>query len=258
MKKRLPYILLAWVIADVYFFQAVSTLTANLYILIGYWLLDALLLAGFTYLVTLQRSNRQSTRLIAWLMAMVLLTFVPKIFAFPVLLIEDITRLFRHFPPRSIWVSELAILIAAIPFFSLLYGMTNGRHNYRVHRETLTFDDLPEAFDGFTLTQLSDIHAGSFTSKKGVEKGIAMVNAQKSDLILFTGDLVNNKASEMDPWIESFAKLEAPFGKYSVLGNHDYGDYMKWDSEKDKAQNLVQLKAVHPAIGFTLLLDQSV
>jgi len=90
-------------------------------------------------------------------------------------------------------------------FVSLLYGMTGGRHRYKVHRLTLKFDDLPEAFDGFTITQLSDIHAGSFTSKKGVEKGISLVNKQNSDLILFTGDLVNNMISEMEPWIASFA-----------------------------------------------------
>jgi predicted MPP superfamily phosphohydrolase len=187
-----------------------------------------------------------------------MLTLVPKIFAFPVLLIEDITRLFRHFPPRSVWVSELAMLIAAVPFVSLLYGITGGRHRYKVHRVTLSFDDLPEAFDGFTITQLSDIHAGSFESKKGVEKGIALVNKQNSDLILFTGDLVNNKASEMEPWMSTFARLKAPFGKYAVLGNHDYGDYAKWDTEQEKHANLVRLKSIHQEIGFKLLLDEAV
>src|SRR5471030_848447 len=108
------------------------------------------------------------------------------------------------------------MFIAAFVFVSLLYGLTGGRHRYKVHRLTLKFPDLPKAFDGFTITQLSDIHAGSFTSKNGVEKGIALVNKQQSDLLLFTGYLVNNKATEMDPWKESFAKLAAPYGKYSV------------------------------------------
>ncbi len=190
-------------------------------------------------------------------MAATLLVFVPKIFALPVLLLEDITRVFRHFPPRSFWVSELALFIAAFVFFSLLYGMTGGRHRYKVHRVTLKFPDLPEAFDGFTITQLSDIHAGSFSSRKGVEKGVALVNKQNSDLLLFTGDLVNNKASEMDSWISTFAKLKARFGKYSVLGNHDYGDYMRWESESAQAANLAQLKKVHQEIGFKLLLNES-
>jgi predicted MPP superfamily phosphohydrolase len=258
MRNRLPFILLAWVIADIYFFQAVKTLAANDWILFGYWMVDVLLIAGFTSLIWLRKGNRQPAKLISWLMALTLLTFVPKVFALPVLVIEDISRLFRHFPPRSIWVSELALLIAAIPFFSLLYGMTGGRHRYKVHRVTLKFEDLPQAFDGFTITQLSDIHAGSFTSKKGVEKGIALVNAQKSDLILFTGDLVNNQASEMDQWIPSFSRLKAPFGKYSVFGNHDYGDYMKWESKAAQAANLQRLKEVHREIGFKLLLNEAI
>lgn len=250
-------IILAWVIADIYFYQAFKTLTDNSLILSAYWMVDVLLATGFALVVGLRGANRESPRLVSWLMALMLLTLIPKLFAMPVLLLEDITRLFRSFPPRSPWVSELAILVAAVPFFSLIYGITGGRHRYKVHRLTLKFEDLPEAFDGFTLTQLSDIHAGSFTSKKGVEKGIKMVNAQKSDLILFTGDLVNNRASEMDPWIPFFAKLQASFGKYSVLGNHDYGDYVQWESKAAQAENLIRLKNVHPQIGFKLLLNES-
>jgi predicted MPP superfamily phosphohydrolase len=257
MRNRLPFILLAWVIADIYFFQAVETLTANSWVHLAYWLVDVVLVVGFV-LLFLGNINRRPGWLVSGLMALTLLSFVPKLLGFPVLLIEDITRLFRHFPPRSIWVSELALLIAAIPFFSLLYGITGGRHRYKVHRVSLKFDDLPEAFNGFTITQLSDIHAGSFTSKAGVEKGVALVNKQNSDMILFTGDLVNSKAIEMDPWKQTFAKLKAPFGKYSVLGNHDYGDYVKWDNEQSKMANLVSLKAVHKEIGFRLLLDEAV
>ncbi|MDB5023213.1 MAG: metallophosphoesterase [Mucilaginibacter sp.] len=258
MKKRIPYILLLLLIADLYFFQAVKTLTANVYILCAYWAFDLLLILGLLYVMTDRRANKSSPRLITWLMALTLLSLIPKLFAAPVLLLEDISRLLRHFPPRSVWVSELTLLVAAIPFVSLLYGMTGGRHRYKVHRVTLRFDDLPEAFDGFTVTQLSDIHAGSFTSKKGVEKGIALVNHQNSDLLLFTGDLVNNKASEMEPWIDSFSKLKARFGKYSVLGNHDYGDYMKWENKGARYDNLNRLKKVHAEIGFKLLLNEAV
>lgn len=257
MKKRLPLILLAWAASDVYFYQAIKTITANSLILSAYWLIDIIIATGFVYLLARPKANRAPAGLITWLMALTLLVFVPKIFAAPVLLLEDISRLFRHFPPRALWVSQLAALVAAVPFFSLLYGMTGGRHRYKVHRVTLKFNDLPDAFDGFTLTQLSDIHAGSFTSKKGVEKGIAMVNAQKSDLVLFTGDLVNNKASEMDPWLNTFAKITAPFGKYSVLGNHDYGDYGSWESDAIKTANLARLKEVHEDIGFKLLLNEA-
>jgi predicted MPP superfamily phosphohydrolase len=258
MKTRLPFILLAWITADIYFFKAVKTLTDNQFILWGYWLIDILLAAGFGYLVTRRKTKRESANLIAGLMAATLLAFVPKILALPVLLIEDITRVFRTFPPRSVLVSEVAVFIAVFVFVSLLYGMTGGRHRYKVHRVTLKFTDLPAEFDGFTITQLSDIHAGSFSSRKGVGKGIALVNKQNSDLILFTGDLVNNKASEMEPWMDTFAKLKATFGKYSVLGNHDYGDYTSWESEVAKTENLARLKAVHKELGFKLLLNSSV
>jgi len=252
MKKRIPFIFLIILIADPYFFQAVKTVTANPLIIQGYWLFDAILIFGLVLAMFTRRPQ-----FISLLMSVVLISFVPKIVAMPVLMLEDLTRLFRGFPPRSLWVSELAIAVAAIPFIGFLYGLTRGRHDYRVHKETLYFDNLPAAFDGFTLTQLSDIHSGSFTSRKGVEKGIAMVNAQKSDVILFTGDLVNNQASEMDPWIETFAKLTAPMGKYSVLGNHDYGDYMRWENEGLKHANLNRLKEVHARMGFRLLLNES-
>lgn len=258
MKKRIPFIIVAWLLADLYFFEAVKTVTSSGLILWGYWLLDILVASGVFYTVAIGKRNQISPKIVSLLMASMLLLLVPKIFALPVLLLEDITRPFRGFPPRILWVSYVAFLFAAVPFASLLFGMTYGRHFYRVCRETLRFKDLPDAFDGFTITQLSDIHAGSFSSKKGVQKGIALVNAQKSDLILFTGDLVNNKASEMDEWIPAFSQLAAPYGKYSVLGNHDYGDYIKWESKGHKYANLNRLKKIHGEIGFRLLLNESV
>ena len=257
MKKRVAIVLLILVIADLYFFQTLKVLTANPVILWAYWLFDAFIIFAMMFMPMGRMPNKTVRKITSWLMALLLLSLIPKVFALPILLLEDITRLFRGFPPRSLWVSELALVFAAIPFFGLLYGLTRGRHDYRVRKETLYFKDLPEAFNGFTITQLSDIHSGSFTSEKGVEKGVAMVNAQKSDVILFTGDLVNNEASEMDRWIPTFSKLKAPFGKFSVLGNHDYGDYKKWENEEVKAANLDRIKEVHEEIGFDLLLNEA-
>ncbi|HAL80794.1 MAG TPA: phosphohydrolase [Mucilaginibacter sp.] len=253
----MPYIILIWLGTDLYFFQAVETLTNASFILWAYWIIDFFAGAGVLYF-GLTNKVRKSPKPTALLMGLMLLSLVPKIAALPVLLFEDVCRIFTHFQHRHLWVSELALVVAAFPFLALLYGMTGGGHKYKVHRLTLTFDDLPDAFDGFTITQLSDIHVGSFTSKKGVEKGINLVNKQKSDLLLFTGDLVNNHASEMNPWISSFAKLEAPFGKFSIFGNHDYGDYTKWKSTADKVANMVRLKEIQKEIGFKLLLNQSV
>jgi predicted MPP superfamily phosphohydrolase len=258
MKKRFLLVLLLWLFADAYFFNAVTTLTANPLWHWLYWSADILIGIG-VFAIIFGRRGGEPSKLISWLMGLMLLSAVPKIIGTPVLIIEDIVRMFNGFPPvRSIWVSQLALAVAAIPFFGLLFGLTRGRHHYQVHRKTLYFNDLPDAFDGFTLTQLSDIHAGSFTDVKGVNKGIDLVNAQNSDIILFTGDLVNNKASEMTPWISTFARLKAPYGKFSVLGNHDYGDYVKWENEAVKAGNLIALKKVHEQIGFRLLLDESV
>ena len=168
MKRRIPFLLLLLVTSDIYFFQAVKTLTANSTILSAYWLGDLLLIGGFIFAFT---QRKLMPKLVPAGMTLMLLTLVPKLFAMPVLLLEDITRIFRGFPERSQWVSELAFLIAAIPLPRLLYGLTRGRHNYQVKRETLYLTICPEAFDGFTITQLSDIHSGSFTSEKGVLKG---------------------------------------------------------------------------------------
>ena len=255
MRARIPLILLLLITADIYFYQAVETLTTNSFILSGYWMFDLFLMVGLIFAFTQRRSM---PKLAPVLMTTLLLTLVPKLFGMPVLALEDVTRIFRGFPPRSPLVSELALVIAAIPFIGLIYGLTRGRHNYRVHKETLYFNDLPDAFDGFTITQLSDIHSGSFSSEKGVSKGINLVNKQNSDLILFTGDLVNNLASEMDRWIPFFSELKAPYGKFSVLGNHDYGDYVQWENEQHQQANLSQLKNVHKKIGFNLLLNEAV
>ena len=252
MKKRVPAIVLLWLIIDMYFFAAVQTLTANTTIYLIYWLVDGLLAATIVY-----SAITGKTKIISWLMAAMLLSFVPKLIGTVVLLLEDVTRLFRGFPPHSVGISQFVLIIAGVFFLLLFFGVTRGRHYYKVRRETLYFPDLPEEFDGFTITQLSDIHSGSFSDAEGVQKGLDLVNAQQSDMILFTGDLVNNHAAEMDPWIPAFAKLEAPYGKYSVLGNHDYGDYMRWDNVTDKHANLVRLKNVHKEIGFRLLLNES-
>jgi predicted MPP superfamily phosphohydrolase len=252
MKKRIPAIVLLWLIIDIYFFTAVETLTHDISLYLAYWLFDALLAGTLLYSVTTGK-----TKLVSWLMALMLLSFIPKLVGSIVLMLEDITRLFRGFPPRSYGVSEFVLVVAGTLFLLLLFGITRGRHYYKVRRETLYFDDLPETFDGFTITQLSDIHSGSFSDRQGVQKGLDLVNAQGSDVILFTGDLVNNQATEMDPWIPAFAELEAPYGKYSVLGNHDYGDYMQWENKAAQYANLNRLKEVHKEIGFQLLLNES-
>lgn len=154
-------------------------------------------------------------------------------------------------------MSILAMGIAAIPFSALLYGMYKGKYNFKVLKYNLEFDDLPAAFHNYRITQISDIHSGSFDNRKKIEYAVDLVNKQKSDVLLFTGDMVNNKTEEMHPWTELFSTLEAKDGKFSVLGNHDYGDYIDWDTPEEKSKNLEDLKILQKNIGFDLLLNES-
>lgn len=158
----------------------------------------------------------------------------------------------------NIYVACMMAGVIIYIFGAFIYGMIKGKYRYRIHRHRLEFEALPEAFDGFTILQISDVHAGSFDHFPSVEKGIHLINDQQPDLFVFTGDLVNNMASEFEPWIELFSRISAPFGKYSILGNHDYGDYISWNNPSDKIENLETLKHYHKLTGFRLLLDEGV
>ena len=161
-------------------------------------------------------------------------------------------------PSRRRFISLIGMGIASIPFMGMLYGMFKGKYDFRVIKYTLFFDNLPEIFDGYRIIHISDIHSGSFDNPEKVQYGIDMINAQEGDAIFFTGDLVNNKATEMDEWINHFKQLKAKDGIYSVLGNHDYGDYVQWNTPEEKEKNLEDLKNIHHNIGFYLLNNESV
>ena len=207
-----------------------------------------------------------------WMLSLFLTLFVTKLFFILILSLGDLGRFLfgivnaaggkkdagSYFPERRKFISQIAVVVAAVPLSGFLYAMFKGKYDYKVHRETLYFDDLPGAFDGFTITQLSDIHSGSFDRIEAVQRGIDLANAQKSDLFVFTGDLVNNAAWEIEPYIDRFGQLKAPFGQFSILGNHDYGDYIEWGSEAEKAANLDKLKKHHQELGYRLLLDENV
>lgn len=159
---------------------------------------------------------------------------------------------------RRQFLKKAGLLIGTVPFVSFLYGITWGKYNFTVHKQVLTFDDLPDAFDGFKVAQISDIHSGSFDDIEGVRKGIQMLQEQKADVILFTGDLVNSYASEIEPYINDFKSLTAPYGKFSVLGNHDYPMYKRmFDDDEHGQQNLNKIKEHHQAMQFNLLLNES-
>ena len=161
-------------------------------------------------------------------------------------------------PGRRRFVTDIALLTAAIPLGGFLYAMLKGKYDYTLRRVTIYFEDLPAAFDGFTITQLSDIHSGSFDNRAAVQKGINMAIAQHPDLFVFTGDLVNNSADEIEPYLSMFGAIKAPFGQYSILGNHDYGDYIRWENQQQKDDNLAALQGHHAAMDYRLLLDEHV
>lgn len=182
------------------------------------------------------------------------------------LLLEDITRLIKaifrkptnapRIPSRRKFVSTLGWGLAAIPFASILYSIFKGKYNYKVWKYTLYFDNLPKAFDGYRITQISDIHCGSFDNYEKIRYGVELINSQKSDVILFTGDLVNNLANEVHNWKSLFATLQAPDGVFSIMGNHDYGDYSSWETPRAKQQNLEHLFQLQKQMGWQLLLNE--
>ena len=158
---------------------------------------------------------------------------------------------------RSQFINSMALLVGGTLFSTMLYGMTN-RYNYNLKKLKLTFGNLPAAFRGLKIIHISDIHSGSFTNTAAVQKGIDMINAQKPDVVFFTGDLVNNRSDEMYEYMDTFKQIRAPMGVYSIFGNHDYGDYVDWKSDADKAENLELLKKIHAQLGWRLLLDENI
>lgn len=198
-----------------------------------------------------------------------LMFFVPKLIFITFVLINDIghwivgllkspSSTSGEMITRNEFLVWIGAFIAAIPLVSLGWGMLYGRFRFTVRREKLAFKNLPSDFNGLKVVQISDLHLGSFYENfEKVEAGLKMIRDLKPDLILFTGDLVNNTAKEAEPWIDVFRKLEAPLGKMSVLGNHDYGDYSAWNSPAEKVANLDRLKAIHKEMGFDLLLNEN-
>ncbi|MHA6278726.1 metallophosphoesterase [Salinimicrobium sp. CAU 1759] len=256
-----------YIVLDLYAYQAFKTITRHSWIYFIYLALSLGVLGYLLYQFNVpEKEGLTGAR--SYAIGFFLAFFVPKLILFILLFGEDLVRLvvsgfqkLAHtndaysLPSRRKFVSQIALGIAAIPFASLLYGMYQGRYNYKVLKYVLHFNDLPEAFDGYRITQISDIHSGSFDNAEKIKYGIDLINEQQSDAIMFTGDLVNNTASEMEPWKKMFATLSAPDGVYSVLGNHDYGDYVNWGSAAAKKANLDDLKNVHREMGWNLLLD---
>ena len=259
-----------YILIDIYAYQAFRTLWRGPVAKWLYFGVSAIVIGLLIYLIVNSGGSRRMSAESMYIIGIFIAFFFPKLLLVIVMFAEDLIRLivgtvFKlggetasfHLPSRRKFVSTIALGIAAIPFTGLIYGMVRGKYNYKVHEYTLEFDTLPAAFDGYKVTQISDIHSGSFTNKEKIEYAVNLVNQQKGDVILFTGDLVNNTATEMDAWKETFGLLSAKDGVFSVLGNHDYGDYVSWETEEEKVQNLDDLKAVQQEMGWDLLLNEN-
>lgn len=253
-----------------YIVQALRTLFRQPWVYLLYLVVSLAILINFIYQFTAGEEagrvlSRPKSYAFGFLLTMLSFKLVIILFLFS----EDIFRILSgtyqrlfgaskefSLPERRRFLSMIALGIAALPFGALLYGMYKGKYNFKVLKYTLEFEDLPDSFDGYRITQISDIHSGSFDDRKKIEYGVGLINKQKSDLLLFTGDMVNNKTEEMLPWAPLFSSLEAKDGKFSVLGNHDYGDYISWETEALKRQNLEDLKYLQRNMGFDLLLNE--
>jgi predicted MPP superfamily phosphohydrolase len=159
--------------------------------------------------------------------------------------------------PRSEFLMRAGLITGAVPLAAIGVGIVSGAYDYRVRYQPLYLPNLPKAFDGMKIGQISDIHSGSFYNKKAVQGGVEMLLGQKPDVIFFTGDLVNARTKEVYGYQDIFSKVKAPLGVFSTLGNHDYGDYADWSSPSAKKKNLDDLKATHKNMGWDLLLNEN-
>lgn len=279
MATRFIIFFLLITVVEVYFLQAVKTFSRDfdpgkrntlLYIAYGFALLNFVMGVIAIFYPAPNWNN-----FFRFMSALVLILMLCKLLGCSFLIIDDLIRLFRWtislFKTKSAgaveattkisrikFFSQLAITFTVIPAVGFIYGMVRGAYKYRVHNVKVPSPNIPDAFNGYKIVQISDIHTGSFMDNSALTKAFDIVMAQGADVILFTGDLVNNKAIETEGFESVYSKLKAPHGVYSVLGNHDYGDYVQWDSPEEKQKNLESLKAVHKNAGWRLLMNEHV
>ena len=265
-----------FLLIDYYAFQAIKTLTSNQSegfqsgIKISYFSVTSLVIAAIL-IYNFGSPDGIAKHARTALMSFVFINVLAKLFLGLFVFVDDIQRLVRWIImklsspetvsseegiSRSKFIATTGLIVAAAPIVSLSWGIISGAHDYRVRRIKLPIRNLPKALEGLRIGQLSDIHSGSFWNKTAVKGGVQMLADEKVDVAFFTGDLVNNKATEMQEWGSVFAKVNAPLGVYSVFGNHDYGDYVQWESQAQKQKNLVDLATIHKNMGWNLLMNE--
>lgn len=261
------FIFLAFLlIIDIYSFQAIKTVSKKK-VRLTYILVNGILYFLLFFQIFFIENVRESA-LLTYNFTLLFILFVSKtiliLFLFPEDILRFIKFLFSKIQNKKIdnsrrkFISNLSLAVAAIPIPIMIHGITRGRYNFKVVNHEISFKDLPKSFDGYTITHLSDFHCGSFESRSKLKYAIDLVNEQNSDLIAFTGDFVNNTYTEILPWIDELKKINSKDGKFSILGNHDYGDYYDWGNEENKKLGFKKLIEIQNELGFKVLRDESV
>jgi predicted MPP superfamily phosphohydrolase len=280
MNKALiiPIFSMILVLVDLYVYQAIKVVTKGMSsvwkksISVGYWTITIIiLLAFFAYNLLPPHLFPQQFRY--FMIVGVTIIYFAKLFSVAIIFIDDLIRMGKKFVrwfrkkevidasesskiSRSQFLARTAIMAGAIPMAAMTFGIVSGAHDYRIRRHTLKFPNLPSAFDGLRIIQISDIHSGSFYNKTAVAGGVDMLVREKPDVVFFTGDLVNEETREVNNYINVFDKVKAPLGVYSTTGNHDYGDYRMWSSAKAKENNFNDLIEAHRILGWDLLMNE--
>lgn len=267
MQKNFLLIAAIFLVLEIYVYQAVKTLTDNFWLRLGYWMVSLAIYVVFAYEIThFQRSERNPFR-IHLMMSLFLVAILPKIFIVLFLLIDDIFRTGTYliglakpdehlFPERRKFLSLLGLGLGGVLSALFIDGITFGKYRHKVRRVKVKIKNLPESFRGYKIVQISDVHSGSFSDPSKLEHAIHLINEQKPDLVLFTGDMVNNVAEEFKPFIPLFSTIKANDGKFAVLGNHDYADYVTWNSLDAKRKNLETLIGYEKEAGFEMLRNE--
>ena len=269
MKTNFIILLAVFFIIEIYVYQAIRNITTNNYIRIGYWIFTLLAYGIILYwILTFNKASRDHQQ-IQLMVSAVMIFVLPKLLSVIFLLIGDFTRFIEfgfkyftakenYFPERRKFISTTALAAAGIFSALAIDGIIFGKYRHTVRKVKLRFKNLPENFKGYKIVQISDVHSGSFFNPQKLQKAIDLINEQDADVVLFTGDMVNNYADEFKPFIPLFKSIKAKDGKFSILGNHDYGDYGAWNSREEKAQNIPTLKNYQAEAGFKLLRNENI
>ena len=269
MKTNFIVLLAVFFIIEIYVYQAIRNITTNNYIRIGYWVFTLLAYGIILYwILTFNKASRDHQQIQLMVSAMMIFV-LPKLLSVIFLLIGDFTRFVEfgfkyftakenYFPERRKFISTTALAAAGIFSALAIDGIIFGKYRHTVRKVKLRFKNLPENFKGYKIVQISDVHSGSFFNPQKLQKAIDLINEQDADVVLFTGDMVNNYADEFKPFIPLFKSIKAKDGKFSILGNHDYGDYGAWNSREEKAQNIPTLKNYQAEAGFKMLRNENI